>query len=164
VTTITREDIDNWAFGRAPSVLDALAEEDCDLFDHLIGSVLTEQDLLDLANSEDCIQQDYFFDELCKRLCWIYRIDLPLPMHFSRMQGMMSFAEYESEAKKILGQVYEKFSILDRMQRMQSAKIRNAAKILLNFRHERCEIGSERYYQILKELASSSRNDQFSSR
>lgn len=153
--TLTINALTRCAYGEeCPELLEL--EEDPDAFDREVCSLCDDDMLLDFAADRSCAMRQYFAQLLATSLCWVYRVELGLPFHFSRLRGLMAKAEFIGNAESLAEAIHKKSAVIDRMRETEDDAIQALYKQIMDFRHRITEHKSKLYYELIRDLHSES--------
>ena len=145
--------IERWAYTTAvDQEFSEYEEADPDWFEVVIGNACTLQDKFRFAADPKCLKRHWFAQQLLPHLCWIYRADVGLPFHFSRLQGLMSRSDYLEQTAKYAEAIYERAEIVERMRLSTDRALQSFAKALLDYRHDKFEQRQVEYVALLRHV------------
>ncbi|WP_036108376.1 hypothetical protein [Lysobacter capsici] len=145
--------IEKWAYTtEVDEAFDRYIEDFTDWFEVQVGNACSLNDLFRFTADARCLRRRYFAGLLVTDLCWIYRVDLNLPFHFSRLQGLVGRADYLSDVVKRAEAIYERSEIIEQMRLSGDPALQSLANALLDYRNEKIERGQSVYLNLLRQL------------
>lgn len=128
-------------------------DEDYDLFELAISRASTLQDDYRFAADARCLKREFFANRLATELTWIYAFPMPLPFHFSRLQGLKKRETYLAEVVNFSSNLYERALVIELMQYSQDPALQAFAKVLLDQRWKYGDSTREECIQLRRTLS-----------
>lgn len=145
--------IEAWAYSsKLDEEFAKYEQDDPDWFELAVGNACPLKEQFRFAADPACQKRGFFAQLLVYQLCWIYRVDVDLPFHFSRFQGMVDRGSYLSRVKEQAEALYERAEIIEQMRTSSDAALQAFAKALLDHRHERLEPRQKDYVKLLRSV------------
>ena len=152
---INLESVSLWAESdELDSEFTSLKEEDPDWFEDQILSLCDDWTLLSFAKNRNSSKRIYFANQLALRLSWVYKQELSLPFHVSRLQGIISLEEYKDNLNKVADSIYSKSMVLEEMRKSDKIEIKNLCNKILDYRSDRVSNSSDSYCELVLDLGS----------
>lgn len=145
--------VEEWAYSTVhDDEFSQLEEEDPDWFEIAVGGACSLSDIFRFVSDPACQKRFFFAQQLVSQLCWVYRLQIQLPFHFSRLQGLMGREDYLKECAEQAAAIYERALLIEQMRISADPALQAFAKALLDHRHVRSGSSQEQYVDILRSL------------